>query len=80
MAYYTALSPFTIANGTVTWTHSLSITPASLRVRCEINQPQITATVKPHPVLVGTNIILFFNLGTQSICDVEVQEVHSIIK
>lgn len=80
MAYYTILSQQSITNLATTLTHNLSITAASLVARVIIHQPQITCTAPVGVATIGTNIItVFAGVGTATLCDVEVQLIHSII-
>jgi hypothetical protein len=80
MAYYTILTGIGVTNLATTFTHSLSITPALLVARPIIHQVVVTNTA---PVLVntiGTNIITIASgVGTLVTCDLEVQQIHSII-
>jgi hypothetical protein len=63
-----------------TFTHSLSITAALLVARVIIHQAVVTNTA---PVLVGsvgTNLITIGSgVGTLVTCDLEVQQMHSVI-
>lgn len=79
-AYYTALLGVGVTNIMTTFTHNLSITPSLLIARPIIHQVVVTNTA---PVLIGTigtNIITMASgVGTLVTCDLEVQQVHSII-
>lgn len=80
MAYYTLIPTIGVTNLMTTFTHSLSITAASLVARVIIHQAVVTNTA---PVLVGTigtNIITIASgVGTLVTCDLEVQQMHSIV-
>ena len=80
MAFYTILTGVGLTNLATTATHSLGITPSLLVARVIIRQAVVTNTA---PVLVntiGTNIITIASgVGTLVTCDVEVQQVHSLI-
>ena len=80
MAYYTILTAVGLTNLATTITHSLGITPSLLVCRPIIHQAVVTNTA---PVLVntiGTNIVTVASgLGTLVTCDVEIQQVHSLI-
>ena len=79
-AYYTNMTGIGVTNLATTFTHNLSITPSLLVARVLIHQAVVTNTA---PVLVntiGTNIITIASgVGTLVTCDLEVQQVHSII-
>ncbi len=79
-AYYTILAGIGVTNLATTFTHSLSITPSLLVARPIIHQAVVTNTA---PVLVntiGTNIITIASgVGSLVTCDLEVQQIHSII-
>lgn len=79
-AYYTLLSGIGVTNLLTTFTHSLSITAASLVARPIIHQAVVTNTA---PVLVGSigtnQITIASGVGTLVTLDLEVQFVHSII-
>lgn len=80
MAYYTILTGVGLTNLATTITHSLSITPASLVVRPIIHQPLVTCTAPLIVNTVGTNIATVASgVGTLVTCDIEVQQIHSII-
>lgn len=80
MAFYTILTGVGLTNLATTITHSLGITPSLLVARPIIHQAVVTNTA---PVLVntiGTNIITVASgVGTLVTCDIEVQQVHSLI-
>jgi len=79
-AFYTLLAGIGVTNLMTTFTHSLSITPSLLVARPIIHQAVVTNTA---PVLVGTigtNIITIGSgVGTLVTCDLEVQQIHSLI-
>jgi hypothetical protein len=79
-AYYTILAGIGVTNLMTTFTHSLSITPSLLVARPIIHQAVVTNTA---PVLVGTigtNVITIASgVGTLVTCDLEVQQIHSLI-
>jgi len=79
-AYYTILTGIGVTNLATTFTHSLGITPSLLVARPIIHQAVVTNTA---PVLIntiGTNIITMASgVGTLVTCDLEVQQIHSII-
>jgi hypothetical protein len=78
--YYTLLASIGVTNLLTTFTHSLSLTAASLVARVIIHQGVVTNTA---PVLVGsigTNAITIASgVGTLVTCDLEVQQIHSLI-
>jgi hypothetical protein len=80
MAYYTLITNIGVTNLLTTFTHSLSITAALLVARVIIHQAVVTNTA---PVLVGsvgTNLITIGSgVGTLVTCDLEVQQMHSVI-
>lgn len=80
MAYYTLITGIGVTNLLTTFTHSLSITAALLVARVIIHQAVVTNTA---PVLVGsvgTNLITIGSgVGTLVTCDLEVQQMHSVI-
>ena len=81
MAYYTLLSGIGVTNLATTFTHSLSITPANLVARPIIRQAVVTCTAPVQICTIGTNIItIAAGVGTLVTCDLEVQEVHSLIR
>jgi hypothetical protein len=78
--YYTALTGLGITNLMQTVTHSLGITPANLIARIIIHQASNTCTAPPGIGTIGTNIITISSgVGTLQTCDLEVQQVSSII-
>lgn len=81
MAYYTILTGVGLTNLGTTVTHSLSITPALLVVRPIIRQPLVTCTAPLQVCTIGTNIVTVASgVGTLVTCDIEVQQVHSLIQ
>lgn len=79
-AYYTFMTGLGITNLAQTITHSLSITPSLLVARVHLHQATNTATVPVAVLTIGTNIItLGAGVSTLMTCDLEVQQVHSII-
>jgi hypothetical protein len=78
--FYTCLTGIGITNLLTTFTHSLGITPALLVARVIIRQAVVTNTA---PVLVGsigTNLITIASgVGSLVTCDLEVQQIHSLI-
>lgn len=80
MAYYTLLTGNGATNLMTTFTHSLSITPASLVARVFIHQPLVTCTAPLVVGTIGTNIITVASgVGTLVTFDIEVQQIHSLI-
>lgn len=79
-AYYTILQTVGLTNLATTVTHSLSITPANLVARVIIRQAVVTNTAPVGVNTIGTNILTVFSgVGTLVTCDVEVQQIHSVI-
>jgi hypothetical protein len=79
-AYYTALLGIGMTNLGTTFTHSLSITPTLLIARPIIHQAVVTNTAPVLVCTIGTNIItVATGVGTLVTCDLEVQQVHSIV-
>lgn len=80
MAYYTLITGIGVTNLLTTFTHSLSITAALLVARVIIHQAVVTNTA---PVLVGSigtnQITIGSGVGTLVTCDLEVQQMHSIV-
>lgn len=63
-----------------TFTHSLSITPASLVARALMHQVAVTATAPLIIGTIGTNIItVAAGVGTLITFDLEVEQIHSIM-
>jgi len=80
MAFYTLLSGIGVSNLGTTFTHGLSITPALLVARPIIRQALVTCTAPVQVCTIGTNIItIAAGVGTLVTCDLEVQQVHSLI-
>ncbi len=80
MALYTCLTGIGVTNLATTFTHSLSVTPALLVARPIIRQAVVTNTAPVLVCTIGTNIITIASgVGTLVTCDLEVQQVHSII-
>ncbi len=78
-AFYTAMV-VTVTNALLTYTHGLSITAASLIARIIPHQTVLTATAPCMIAVLGTNIVsVASGPGTTQTCDLEVQQVHSII-
>lgn len=79
-AYYTVLTNVGLTNLATTVTHNLGITPANLIARVHIHQVLVTNTAPVGVNTVGTNIATVFSgVGTLVTCDVEVQQIHSLI-
>lgn len=80
MTYYTCLTGIGVTNLATTFTHSLSITPSLLVARPIIHQAVVTNTAPVMVQTIGTNIITIASgVGTLVTCDLEVQQIHSII-
>jgi hypothetical protein len=78
--YYTLLTGLGVANAFVTFTHSLSLIPASLVARPIIHQVLVTNTAPMVVGTIGTNIITVASgVGTLVTFDLEVQQIHSLI-
>ena len=78
--YYTCLTGLGVTNLMTTFTHSLSVTPASLVARPIGHQVVVTVTAPLIIGTIGTNIITVASgVGTLQTFDLEVQQVHSII-
>lgn len=78
--YYTLLAGLGVTNLMTTFTHSLSLIPASLVARPIIHQLTITATAPLIVGTIGTNIItVAAGVATLTTFDLEVQQVHSLI-
>lgn len=82
MAYYTYMAGLGITNLVTTFTHSLSITPSELVVRPILHQVAQTYTQAALCVVtIGTNIVTVgMGVGTLTTFDLEVQQIHSLIK
>jgi hypothetical protein len=80
-AYYTFTSGLGVASSApVTFTHALSITPASLVARIIPHQVLQTNTAPLMVGTIGTNIVSVQSAtGTLQTFDLEVQFIHSII-
>lgn len=79
MVFYTFLSGLGVTNLLTTFTHSLSITPASLVARPIIHQAVVTNTAPLLVGSIGTNLITVASgVGTLVTFDLEVQQIHSI--
>jgi len=79
-AYYTLLPGLGVTNLATTFTHSLSITAASLVVRPIIHQVAVTVTAPLLVNTVGTNIVtVAAGVATLTTFDLEVQFIPSII-
>lgn len=80
-AYYTILAGLGVTNLATTFTHGLSIAPANLVARPILHQAAITATAPLQVVTIGTNVItVAAGPGTLQTFDLEVQQIHSLIK
>lgn len=80
MAYYTILTGIGLTNLATTVTHSLGIAPANLVVRPIIHQAVVTNTAPVMVETIGTNVVTVASgVGTLVTCDIEVQQIHSII-
>lgn len=81
MAYYTNMVGLGVTNLMTTFTHSLSITPSELVARPHMHQVAVTATAPLIIGTIGTNIITVASgVGTLATFDLEVQQVHTLIK
>jgi hypothetical protein len=81
MAYYTNMAGLGVTNLMTTFTHNLSITPSELVARPILHQVVVTVTAPLIVGTIGTNIItVAAGVGTLATFDLEVQQVHSIIK
>ena len=79
-AYYTLMAGLGVTNLATTFTHNLSITPSLLVARPIIHQAVVTCTAPVQVCTIGTNIItIAAGVGTLTTCDLEVQQVHSIL-
>ena len=79
-AYYTCMTNVGLTNLGTTITHNLSITPSLLVVRPLIRQAVVTCTAPVQVCTIGTNIVtVAAGVGTLVTCDIEIQQVHSII-
>jgi len=79
-AFYTCLYQQGVTNLLQTFTHSLSITPSLLIARIIGHQVPVTATAPLLYGTIGTNIITVGSgVGTLQTCDIEVQQIHSLI-
>jgi hypothetical protein len=79
--YYTLMAGLGVTNLLTTFTHSLSITPANLVARPIIKQSAVTATAPLIVGSIGTNLItVAAGVGTLTTFDLEVQQIHSLIK
>ncbi len=79
-AFYTCLVGIGVTNLATTFTHSLGITAASLVARPIIRQAVVTNTAPVLVVSIGTNhITIASGVGTLVTCDLEVQQIHSLI-
>lgn len=79
-AFYTRLT-VTVTNAIQTFSHLLSTTPASLVARLIArNGAIVTATAPLLVAAIGTDVIgVASGPGTTQTCDLEVQQIHSII-
>lgn len=79
-AYYTLMQGLGVTNLGTTFTHNLSITPSLLCARPIIRQALVTCTVPVQVCTIGTNVItIAAGVGTLVTCDLEVQQMHSIV-
>ncbi len=79
-AYYTLLTGCGVTNLGTTFTHNLSITPSLLVARPIIHQAVVSCTAPVQVCTIGTNVItIAAGVGTLVTCDLEVQQVHSLI-
>ena len=78
-AYYTITRIGIDGSAVVTFTHSLSITPANLVARLIRHQVLATITSWQFVETIGTNVVTVGSTtGTLVTCDLEVQHIHSI--
>ncbi len=78
-AFYTVTRLGIDGSAVVTFTHNLSITPASLVARLIPHQVLATITSWQFVETIGTNVITVGSTaGTLVTCDLEVQQIHSI--
>lgn len=79
--YYTCMTNLGVSNAFVTFTHSLSIAPANLVARPIIHQAGATCTMPLIVGTIGTNIITVGGaVNSLTTFDLEIQQVHSLIK
>lgn len=79
--YYTFMSGLGVTNLMTTFTHSLGLAPGGLVARPIIHQVVVTNTAPLLVGTIGTNIITVASgVGTLVTFDLEVQQVHSLIK
>lgn len=79
-AFYWSQTGVGLTNLAQTFTHSLSITPSLLMARVMIHQAVVTCTAPTIVNTIGTNVITAsIGVGTLTTCDIEVQQIHSII-
>jgi hypothetical protein len=77
--FYTLMAGLGVTNLMTTFTHGLSITPASLVARPIMKQIVVTVTAPLLVGTIGTNIItVALGVGTLTTFDLEVQQIHSI--
>lgn len=77
---YTCITGIGVTNLATTFTHSMGVTPSLLVARMIIRQAVVTNTAPVMVVTIGTNIITVASgVGTLVTCDLEVQQVASII-
>lgn len=79
-AYYTWKSVLISKLAEVTFTHSLSHTPASMIGRIFQHAATASMTAVPGLLTMGTNVATFGALGDTCTVDIEVQMPHSIIQ
>jgi hypothetical protein len=80
-AYYSWAANQSISKlAVLTFTHSLSATPASMVARIFAHNATATMTAVPHILTLGTNVATFGALGDTIGVDIEVQMPHSIIQ
>ena len=80
MALYTCMTGIGVTNLATTFTHNLSVTPSLLVARMIVRQAVVTNTAPVMVCTIGTNIItVATGVGTLVTCDLEVQQVASIV-
>lgn len=80
MSYYTRFQ-VTLTNAIQTFTHGLSVTPSLLVGRLiPIAGAVLTATAPVMIAAMGTNVVgVASGPGTTQTCDLEVQQIHSLV-
>jgi len=80
VAFYTILTGVGLTNLATTVTHSLGITPSLLVCRPIIHQAAVTNTAPLLVCTIGTNTATVASgVGTLVTCDLEFQQIHSLI-